>query len=119
MTIVLDGSGLTLEQLVRVARDGERRGTRARSVGAHQGVSRHVRRQSQSARNHDGINTGIGEFSEIVLSDEQVLQFQRYLIYNHAAGIGEPAPIEQVRGAMAGQITCMRTVIPAAGLRSR
>jgi histidine ammonia-lyase len=51
-----------------------------------------------------GVNTGIGEFSEVVLSDEQVQQFQRYLIYNHAAGIGEPAPIEYVRAAMAGRI---------------
>ena len=51
-----------------------------------------------------GTNTGIGEFSEIVLDDEQVQQFQRYLVYNHAAGIGEPAPIEVVRAAMAGRI---------------
>jgi histidine ammonia-lyase len=51
-----------------------------------------------------GTNTGIGEFSEVVLSDEQVKQFQRYLIYNHAAGIGDPAPIEFIRGAMAGRI---------------
>jgi histidine ammonia-lyase len=33
-----------------------------------------------------------------------VQQFQRYLIYNHAAGIGDPAPIEYVRAAMAGRI---------------
>jgi len=33
-----------------------------------------------------------------------VKNFQRYLIYNHSAGIGEPAPIEYVRGAMAGRI---------------
>ena len=51
-----------------------------------------------------GTNTGIGEFSEIALDDEQVKQFQRYLIYNHAAGIGDPAPIEFVRGAIAGRI---------------
>jgi histidine ammonia-lyase len=51
-----------------------------------------------------GINTGIGELSEVVLDDEQVKQFQRYLIYNHAAGIGDPAPIEYVRGAMASRI---------------
>jgi histidine ammonia-lyase len=47
-----------------------------------------------------GVNTGVGEFSEVVLSEEQVRDFQRYLIYNHAAGIGEPAPIEHVRAAM-------------------
>jgi histidine ammonia-lyase len=47
-----------------------------------------------------GVNTGIGEFSEVVLNDEQVQQFQRYLIYNHAAGIGEPISIEQSRAAV-------------------
>ncbi|MCK4345502.1 MAG: aromatic amino acid lyase, partial [Bacteroidales bacterium] len=30
--------------------------------------------------------------------------FQKYLIYNHAAGIGDPAPVEYVRGAMLGRI---------------
>src|SRR3989304_3992910 len=34
-----------------------------------------------------------------MLNDEQVKEFQRYLVYNHAAGIGEPAPIEHVRAA--------------------
>jgi histidine ammonia-lyase len=51
-----------------------------------------------------GVNTGIGEFSEVVLNDEQVQDFQKYLIYNHAAGIGDPAPIEHVRAAMASRI---------------
>ncbi|RKX17648.1 MAG: phenylalanine ammonia-lyase, partial [Candidatus Zixiibacteriota bacterium] len=51
-----------------------------------------------------GVNTGIGEFSEVVLNDEQVKDFQKYLVYNHAAGIGDPAPIEYVRGAMAARI---------------
>ncbi|PIS47866.1 MAG: phenylalanine ammonia-lyase, partial [Elusimicrobia bacterium CG08_land_8_20_14_0_20_51_18] len=41
---------------------------------------------------------------EVVLNDEQVQQFQRYLIYNHAAGIGEPCPIEHVRAAMLSRI---------------
>ncbi len=51
-----------------------------------------------------GVNTGIGEFSEVVLDDEQVKQFQKYLIYNHAAGIGETMPIEWVRAAILGRI---------------
>jgi histidine ammonia-lyase len=51
-----------------------------------------------------GVNTGIGEFSEIVLTDEQVKDFQKYLIYNHAAGIGDPMPPDWVRGAMLGRI---------------
>lgn len=51
-----------------------------------------------------GTNTGIGEFSEVVLDDEQVKQFQRYLVYNHAAGIGEPCGLDEVRGAMLSRI---------------
>jgi histidine ammonia-lyase len=39
-----------------------------------------------------------------VLNDDQVKEFQKYLIYNHAAGIGEPVPVEQVRGALVGRI---------------
>jgi histidine ammonia-lyase len=51
-----------------------------------------------------GVNTGIGEFSEVVLNDDQVRDFQKYLIYNHAAGIGDPMPLDWVRGAMLGRI---------------
>jgi len=54
-----------------------------------------------------GTNTGIGEFSEVVLNDEQTAQFQKYLIYNHSAGIGEPAPIEHVRAAMLSRINVL------------
>jgi histidine ammonia-lyase len=54
-----------------------------------------------------GVNTGIGEFSEVVLNDEQIKDFQRYLIYNHAAGIGDPAPLEYVRAAMAARINVL------------
>jgi histidine ammonia-lyase len=38
------------------------------------------------------------------LNDDQVKDFQKYLIYNHAAGIGDPMPIDWVRGAMLGRI---------------
>jgi histidine ammonia-lyase len=38
------------------------------------------------------------------LDDEQVKDFQKYLIYNHAAGIGDPAPVEHVRAALASRI---------------
>jgi len=104
MPIVLDGSGLTTEKLVRIARHGEK-------VELHPDALKRIKicREMLEEKISDreimyGVNTGIGEFSEIVLSDEQVADFQRYLIYNHSAGIGEPAPIEYVRGAMAGRI---------------
>ncbi|SVE55589.1 uncharacterized protein METZ01_LOCUS508443, partial [marine metagenome] len=51
-----------------------------------------------------GINTGIGEFSETILNKDQIKDFQKYLIYNHSAGIGDACPIDHVRAAMASRI---------------
>jgi histidine ammonia-lyase len=104
MAVTLDGSGLTIEKMVRIARDGEKVELHPAALERIR-VCRHMLEAKIQAREiMYGVNTGIGEFSEVVLTDEQVQQFQRYLIYNHAAGIGEPAPIEFVRGAMAGRI---------------
>ena len=104
MTIVLDGSGLTVDNLVRIARDGEAVEIPAGALDRIRVCRQMIEAKIQAREIMYGVNTGIGEFSEVVLTDEQVQQFQRYLIYNHAAGIGEPAPIEHVRGAMAGRI---------------
>jgi histidine ammonia-lyase len=104
MTIVLDGSGLTIEKLVSIAREGERVELHPEGLDRINICRAMLEEKIQAHEIMYGVNTGIGEFSEVVLSDEQVKQFQRYLIYNHAAGIGEPAPIEYVRGAMASRI---------------
>jgi histidine ammonia-lyase len=104
MTIVLDGSNLNVEKLARIARHGEQ-------VALHPEAMERIKvcrgMLEEKIVAHEimyGVNTGIGEFSEVVLTDEQVEQFQRYLIYNHAAGIGEPVPVDCVRAAMAGRI---------------
>src|SRR5512147_2752435 len=104
MTIVLDGSSLTLEKLVRIARGGEQVELAPEAVERIKTCRAMLEEKLKAREIMYGTNTGIGEFSEIVLNDEQVKQFQRYLIYNHAAGIGDPAPVEFVRGAMASRI---------------
>ncbi len=104
MSILLDGSGLSVEKLVRIARFGEKVELSPEALERIQTCRRMLEDKVRAHEIMYGVNTGIGEFSEVVLSDEQVQQFQRYLIYNHAAGIGEPAPIEYVRGAMASRI---------------
>jgi histidine ammonia-lyase len=104
MTITLDGSGLTIEKLVRIARDGEEVELHPESLDRIRICRSMLEEKIQAREIMYGVNTGIGEFSEVVLSDEQVEDFQRYLIYNHAAGIGDPAPIEYVRAAIAGRI---------------
>ena len=104
MAIVLDGKSLTLDKLVAVARRGEPVELAPESLDKIKACRAVIEEKIKAHEIMYGVNTGIGEFSEIVLDDEQVKQFQRYLIYNHAAGIGEPAPIEHIRAAMAGRI---------------
>ena len=104
MAIVLDGSSLTVGQLVRVARFGEQVKLHPAALDRIK-ICRAMLEEKVRAREiMYGVNTGIGEFSEVVLDDTQVRDFQKYLVYNHAAGIGDPAPIEYVRGAMVGRI---------------
>ena len=104
MTVTLSGSGLTLEKLVRIARDGEKVRLHPEALERIKVCRAMLEQKVQAHEIMYGVNTGIGEFSERVLNDEEVKQFQRYLIYNHAAGIGDPVPVEQVRAAMAGRI---------------
>jgi histidine ammonia-lyase len=104
MSVRLDGVGLTIEDVVAVARHGERVEL---SAGALERIARCRDMLERKIATHEvvyGVNTGIGEFSEIVLDDDQVREFQRSLIYNHAAGIGEPAPVEHVRAAMVSRV---------------
>ena len=104
MTIVLDGYGLTVEKLVQIARHGEKVELHPQALERIKVCRAMLERKIEAREIMYGVNTGIGEFSEVVLNDEQVKQFQRYLIYNHAAGIGDPVPEEYVRAAMAGRI---------------
>jgi histidine ammonia-lyase len=107
MSVIITGYDLTLEDVVAVARFGEK-------VELHPDVKARVdhcrgflNKRIEANEIMYGVNTGIGEFSEVVLNDDQVAQFQKYLIYNHAAGIGEPCPIEHVRAAQLGRVNLM------------
>ncbi len=104
MKLEIKGAGLTIEDLVDVARNN-------RPVALHPDAIKRIKQCRDMLEKkivaHEimyGVNTGIGEFSEVVLSDDQIKDFQKYLVYNHAAGIGDPAPVEYVRGAMLGRI---------------
>src|SRR5512136_1849822 len=102
--IIITGNNLTVNDVVNVARHGQK-------VELHPDAKKRITACRAMLEKkivaHEimyGVNTGIGEFSEIVLNDDQIKDFQKYLVYNHAAGIGDPASIETVRGAMLGRI---------------
>ncbi|MCF7913312.1 MAG: aromatic amino acid ammonia-lyase [Candidatus Cloacimonetes bacterium] len=104
MSIILNGSGLTIEKVVAIARDGEKVELAPEALERIKRCRAMLEEKIVAGEIMYGVNTGIGEFSEVVLDDDQIKDFQKYLVYNHAAGIGDPAPIEYVRGAMVGRI---------------
>ena len=104
MSIELGNTQLTTEKLVQIARFGEEVTLHPDAIDRIRTCRIMLEKKIQAGEIMYGVNTGIGEFSEVVLDDDQIQDFQKYLIYNHAAGIGDPAPIEYVRGAMAGRI---------------
>ena len=104
MSIELGNTQLTTEKLVQIARFGEEVTLHSDAIDRIKTCRIMLEKKIQAGEIMYGVNTGIGEFSEVVLDDDQIQDFQKYLIYNHAAGIGDPAPIEYVRGAMAGRI---------------
>ena len=99
-----DGKRLGIEDVWRVARHGEPVELAPEAVERIRRCRAMLEKKLADHETMYGVNTGIGELSEVALDDAQVQQFQRYLIYNHAAGIGEPAPIEHVRAAMLSRV---------------
>jgi histidine ammonia-lyase len=100
MAITITGKDLSIEDVVAVARDGERVELHPESLDRISRCRTFLDERIEAREIMYGVNTGVGEFSEVVLTDDQVRDFQRYLIYNHAAGIGEPCPEDWVRAAM-------------------
>jgi histidine ammonia-lyase len=104
MAIEVGERKLTIEDVVAVARHGAEVALAPAAVERIKICRRMLDKKIEAHEIMYGVNTGIGELSEVVLTDEQVAEFQKYLIYNHAAGIGDPAPIEHVRAAMLSRV---------------
>jgi histidine ammonia-lyase len=104
MALVISGKHLTIEDVVKVAREGEKVELHPDALARIRAGRAFLEKKVAAREVMYGVNTGIGELSEVALTDDQTKEFQKYLIYNHAAGIGDPMPVEWVRGAMLSRI---------------
>lgn len=98
--VCLDGSSLTIEDVVAVARHGAK--VELSSQGAiNMEISyQMVRTLLEEKKVVYGITTGFGKFSNVVINKDQTEQLQKNLIMSHATGVGNPLPTEVVRGIM-------------------
>lgn len=102
--ITLTGHALTIEDVTAIARN-------RRSIELHpEAIARITQCRElleRKIRAHEimyGVNTGIGELAEVILTPDQVEKYQKFLLYSHAAGCGEPSTEENVRAAMLSRL---------------
>lgn len=97
------GSPLTLEQLVRVARDRGRveldLDARARMVAARAAIEV-ITGGGEDAPRVYGVNTGFGALAETRISPRDVETLQHNLLRSHSCGVGTPLPTDAVRAMM-------------------
>ena len=97
MSVELDGKSLSLEAIEAVAFGGAKvfLATEARArVRASRDVIEDI---LESERVVYGINTGFGNFRNVVIPRSDLEELQLNLIRSHAAGVGEPFSEDVVR----------------------
>ena len=95
--MLVDGEHLSIEDVVNVARYGER-------VEIAEGVKEKVEKARKAIEKilaEDkpiyGVNTGFGELANVKISNDKIKELQKNLIRSHACGAGEPLEEEIVR----------------------
>jgi histidine ammonia-lyase len=100
----LDGHSLKIEDVAAIARHRQPIQLHPDAVARIDKCRDLLERKIRAREIMYGVNTGIGELSEVVLTPEQAEQFQKYLLYSHAAGCGEPCREEDVRAGMLSRL---------------
>ncbi len=98
--VLLSTRGLTIDDVIAVARDGARVEITAEAVAAMASSRARVEELAASTEPAYGISTGFGALATTHIPVEQRVQLQRSLVRSHAAGLGDPVETEVVRALM-------------------
>ena len=99
MTVELDGAGVTINQVVAVARRGERVQLCETAV-QRMAVSRGIVERLAEGHPAYGVSTGFGALANTAIPPHRRADLQRALIRSHAAGMGPGVEAEVVRAMM-------------------
>lgn len=101
-TVILDGTSLSADAVVAVARQGavvELADTARAALGkTRQYIEEHW--LQQDAPLMYAFNTGVGSLKSQRIAPDEISTFQASLIRSHSAGTGDPMPAECVRAMM-------------------
>jgi histidine ammonia-lyase len=100
MTISLNGSDLTVTQVVAVARHGETVALAPEAIAAMRRSRAIVQDALAGGEPVYGLTTGVGERKAYLLDPAERQRFNHRLVLNHRIAQGDAAPADVVRGAM-------------------
>ncbi len=100
MSVIVDGTPLPIDQVVGVARDGEKiavgDGVAERMAPARRVVEDAVAKGAVVY----GITTGFGALANVRIEPAAARELQHAIVRSHAAGTGDPIPVEIIRAMM-------------------
>jgi len=100
MTITLNGSDLTVTQVVAAARHGEAVILAPEAIAAMRQARAVVQDVLATGEPVYGLTTGVGERKAYLLDPAERQRFNQRLVLNHRIAQGDVAPADVVRGAM-------------------
>jgi len=102
--ILLGMDGMSLEDLVAIAREGSTvrltKESEDRIINARKMIEKWVKEE----RVIYGVTTGFGALSDVIISKEDTQRLQENILMSHAAGVGDILDEETVRAVMALRI---------------
>ncbi len=98
--VTLDGSSLTIQDLVNVTRQFYRVELATQSIEKIKYSSQIVQSILSKQRRVYGVTTGFGFLQDVAISPSDSEQLQLNLVRSHSAGVGVEYPEEIVRGMM-------------------
>jgi histidine ammonia-lyase len=100
MTITLNGSDLTVTQVVAAARHGEAVALAPAALESMRQARAVVQKALQTQEPVYGLTTGVAERKSFLLDPAEQQRFNHRLVLNHRIAQGDAAPADVVRGAM-------------------
>lgn len=113
--VILNGNSLTINDVVRIARNFVpveiARESRDEIIRVRDYIEENW--MTPSSPPTYGFNTGVGKLKYLNIDMEQNDVFQHNLVLSHCGGIGEPASEEVVRATMAVRLNAFCQAFPA------
>jgi histidine ammonia-lyase len=100
VSVTLNSSGLSMDEVVRVARHGEKLTISEEALEKMAVTRAHIESLASAETPVYGISTGFGALANKHIAPEDRVQLQKSLIRSHAAGMGDPVEKEVVRALM-------------------